>query len=303
MNEKNKISSFSVGEDKFDICYATELFHDSLRSLWKLCFNDTDEFIDFYFKELYKSQETLTVTSDGVLIASLQMIPYQIKLGEHIFDASYISGAMTHPDYRGKGLMAQLLHVSFEEMRKKDIPLSFLIPQEEWLFGFYQKFGYFKAFPKSYKKGNISFPAYVHENFKVWDCPEQMKPDDFYDYYIRFMSRQKNVVLKTKSQLNAALQDLFMDGGRIFVLNEGFKGIAFVVPNEEKVAIKELFGETHDQELELFMAVKNYYPGKELFIASINTPENKHYAGMIKIMSGINPELVTPDIYMSMMLD
>jgi len=136
---------------------------DSLRQLWKCCFpEDTERFISFYFDNVYANDETLVYVENNQPVASLQMIPYQIKAGDNLSWGGYISGAMTHPDYRKKGYMSQLLYASFDEMIKKGYDYTFLIPQEEWLIRVYAKYGF-----------RLCEPSYYPPENKVLKSPKQ----------------------------------------------------------------------------------------------------------------------------------
>ena len=115
---------------------------ETLMQMWKLCFSDTERFIRFYFDRVYANDETLVYTENDVPIASLQMIPYRIKTGDSFSWGGYISGAMTHPDYRKRGYMDKLLLTSFDEMIKKGYDYAFLIPQEKGLIKMYAKYGF-----------------------------------------------------------------------------------------------------------------------------------------------------------------
>ena len=48
---------------------------DEVKTLWKLCFNDSDEFTDLYFKMRYKDEVNRVIREDGKIISALQMIP------------------------------------------------------------------------------------------------------------------------------------------------------------------------------------------------------------------------------------
>ena len=73
---------------------------DEVKTLWKLCFNDSDEFTDLYFKMRYKDEVNRVIREDGKIISALQMIPYPMTFCDEVISTSYISGACTHPDYR-----------------------------------------------------------------------------------------------------------------------------------------------------------------------------------------------------------
>ena len=128
---------------------------ETLMQLWKWCFpRDSEDFVRFYFDKVYANEETLVYVEDEQPVASLQMIPFQIKTGENIFLGGYISGAMTHPDYRKKEYMSQLMNASFDEMQKKGYDYTFLIPQEKWLIQMYEKFGFHLCEPSFYPPEN-----------------------------------------------------------------------------------------------------------------------------------------------------
>lgn len=65
--------------------------------------------------------------------------------GEDIHTA-YISGACTHPDYRNRGVMHELLSQAFARMLHNNVALSTLIPAEPWLFDYYARSGYAPVF-------------------------------------------------------------------------------------------------------------------------------------------------------------
>jgi len=116
---------------------------EDLMQMWKLCFpQDTERFIRFYFDKIHANGETLVYEANGSPVASLQMIPFRLQIGDFLSWGGYISGAMTHPDHRKKGYMAQLLQASFDEMNQKGYDYTFLIPQEKWLVGLYEKYGF-----------------------------------------------------------------------------------------------------------------------------------------------------------------
>jgi len=144
---------------------------ETLMRLWKLCFpQDSDSFIRSYFDKIYANDKTLVYIDDEQPVASFQMIPYRLKTGETLLWGGYISGAMTHPDYRKKGYMAQLLNMSFNEMIKKGYDYAFLIPQEEWLIKMYEKFGFRLCEPSQEPPENIVLKSskqwsFIRQNF------------------------------------------------------------------------------------------------------------------------------------------
>lgn len=119
---------------------------DEVKTLWKLCFNDSDEFTDLYFKMRYKDEVNRVIREDGKIISALQMIPYPMTFCDEVISTSYISGACTHPDYRKHGAMKRLLKETHRCMYEDGVLLASLIPAEEWLFGYYARSGYAPVF-------------------------------------------------------------------------------------------------------------------------------------------------------------
>ena len=89
---------------------------EKVKALWKLCFDDSDQFIDMYFRLRYKSEINVVIESGNEVISALQMLPYPMSFFGKQVATSYISGACTHPDFRNRGVMRQLLSQAFARM-------------------------------------------------------------------------------------------------------------------------------------------------------------------------------------------
>lgn len=284
------------------IRFAEKKHIKSLRMMWKLCFSDTEEFISFYFNSVFKENQTLLYLIDDEPVASLQMIPYQIKIEDQIYNASYISGAMTHPNHRKNGYMRTLLYASFKEMGKIGMTFSFLIPQEQWLFGFYSDFGYINAFPIYSESVDLSdFNHATNLHVQEFSNPGKWQ-QELYPVYFSFLIQNNNAILKTEEQFNSFLTDLFIDGGKVFYLDN--QGIAFALPFKNTILIKELFYKSELIKENLFNAIYNsLHKNRAKYLVRKNDLKARN-AGMIKIIDKERYKGEMPQyIYMSMMLD
>jgi len=285
------------------IIYSTKELKPKLIEMWKLCFEDSDEFVQFYFDKVYQDNNTLVLLADNSIpVASLQILPYQIKIGEKIYNAGYISGAMTHPEHRKKGYMAQLLKAAAKQMKKQGFIFSFLIPQEEWLFDFYVKYGYEKAFPMTTENVN---PANIHaesERVEVYADFENLPLEQIYHLYSGFLTQKENVVLKTKEQFCFILEDLFIDEGYIFYLKEN--GIAFVVEDEDEsnaIFIKEILYTSNNCKQFLLSVIGKFFQTNKLTIENTQPSENSNLYGMIKVLDKSYAKIIPENIYMNTM--
>lgn len=218
--------------------------------LWRLSFNDSEEFIRLYFDRVYKEENTLVIEKNGQVVSALQMLPYTMTYYGTEISVAYISGACTLPSMRGKGLMRQLLQNAFEEMKYRSVAITALIPAEPWLFDYYQEQGYTEAF-------DYSENVYVRPEIPVY-APEitVMPPtvpsiDLLYDYFNRKIRERNCCVLHTKDDFITILRDLELSGAQMLTaldeLDEPI-GMAFVLPpdntlpkEKRQAYVKEFF--------------------------------------------------------------
>lgn len=55
---------------------------EKVKALWQLCFDDSEEFVEMYFRLRYKNEINVTIESGDEVISALQMIPYPMTFVE-----------------------------------------------------------------------------------------------------------------------------------------------------------------------------------------------------------------------------
>jgi len=105
------------------------MIKEQVKALWKICFDDSEEFVEMYFRLRYKTEVNVAIQSGDEVISALQMLPYPMTFGGETVQTSYISGACTHPDFRSKGVMRELLSQSFARMLRNGVHFSTLYRQ------------------------------------------------------------------------------------------------------------------------------------------------------------------------------
>lgn len=221
-------------------------------NLWRASFNDTEEFINLYFDRVYKEENSLVIERNGQIVSALQMLPYTMTWCGTEISVSYISGACTLPSMRGQGLMRQLLQNAFEEMKRRDVAVTALVPADPWLFDYYREQGYTEAF-------DYSEETYTRPETIVWEPnltiipPEVPSTELLYAYFNRKLRERPCCLLHTYDDFVTILRDLQQDGGQMLTaLNDQEQpvGMAFVLPpepaetlfdTEKHVYIKEMF--------------------------------------------------------------
>ena len=54
---------------------------EQVKKLWKLCFNDSDELTEMYFRLRYNNEVNIAIQSGEEVIAALQILPYPMTFG------------------------------------------------------------------------------------------------------------------------------------------------------------------------------------------------------------------------------
>ncbi len=202
--------------------------------LWKLCFGDSDEFIQFYFDRKYKEENTFTLYKEGKLICVLQAIPYIITINNLNYSAAYISGACTHPQHRNQHCMSNLLKETLEELKKRNIDFVFLIPQEQWLYEFYAKFGFKPLLTNHIEK--IQKPT-IQPVFSVINNSECVnKKKILYDLYKKH-SVIENCINHTEQDFYDCMDEVYVSKGTILTIETENKTVAFATANETRLEI------------------------------------------------------------------
>ncbi len=110
---------------------------EALKALWIECFPKDIEYSEFFFKNIFRKDCAVVFEEEGELLGMIHSFPRTLMtpLGE--ISAKYIYGVGTTKEARGRGIAGRLL--ASEEC---DCDVLLLIPQNESLFAFYEKYGF-----------------------------------------------------------------------------------------------------------------------------------------------------------------
>jgi predicted acetyltransferase len=228
---------------------------EQVKDLWRICFNDTEDFIDMYFRLRYKEEKSLYIQKDNMVISALQLIPYPMTFCSTTIQTSYISGACTHPDYRKKGAMHKLLIQAFVRMYSEGILISTLIPEQPRLVDYYSCMGYVSVFNYSKRVLNWKFAEISETDENIRIERDVKYQDDIYDYFNRKMSERLCCIQHTKADFGVILAELSLSKGNLFLAvreeERKIEGIAFMIAKKEIGYINELFAESQEIENKL----------------------------------------------------
>lgn len=272
---------------------------DKVRELWKLCFNDSEAFIEMYFQMRYNSDINIAIESGEEVIAALQMLPYPMTLFGNVIQTAYISGACTHPDYRNRGAMRELLTQAFSQMYRRDKTLTTLIPAEPWLFDYYARMGYATVF--YYGKRTFRISTNEAENASETPDLKLLNENAFYkskiittydeaayQYLNQKLHQRPSCIQHTSTDFHVILSDLQLGNGRIFTLTYRQKIVALAVayPDTDPFTLQigELLADNSEAEQRLLNRICRETKATTLNITTPPSREEAYPLGMARII-------------------
>lgn len=258
---------------------------EKIKALWELCFDDSKEFVEMYFRLRYKKETNVAIESGDEVISALQMIPYPMTFCKNMVHTSYISGACTHPDFRGKGVMRELLSQTFTKMFHNGIHFGTLIPAEPWLFDYYARMGFASVFHYSTKE--ITVPEVIPAN-KIAVTPITECREDIYHYLNKKLAERPCCIQHTFEDFQVIIADLSLSDGILFVARKEDKidGIAILYKEDKQVIINELLAETKDAEDSLLHHIKQYSGDRHIIqLLPPHNEQTRYPLGMARIIN------------------
>lgn len=255
--------------------------------LWQTVFGDTDEFVRFYFDRKYSDANTVVAYAHDRLISMLQMLPYPMTWEGQVTEVSYVSGAATLPEARGKGLMGSLLKESFLIMRERKLLFSVLIPQEQGLYDYYAGYGYAAVFFRAEDCPVVSFPITGTSSvFRLSLHEYREMSENLYAYFHAELLKRPDCVQHPEDDFYAIIEDLYGEGGEIRIFCDSknrLKGLLLALPEESCVVIKELLT---DSELEKEALIASFFPRgqKILYRRPAHAGDQLIASGMLRII-------------------
>ena len=115
-------------------------------SVWNESFGDSEDDIRFFLDSRYIPENTVVYEHGGKIVSVLFLLDGYMHINGADYPSYYLYAACTLIEFRGKGIMAQMLSFakSLSESRNKNFIV--LKPGEKSLFGYYEKFGYKTVF-------------------------------------------------------------------------------------------------------------------------------------------------------------
>jgi GNAT superfamily N-acetyltransferase len=142
---------------------------EEMARLWQICFGDDMSYIRNFFSRRFKSSGALVYLSDRKAAAMLFTLPAALRLNGADEPTQYIYAVCTHPDYRKRGIMGELMEAAWEYALKRGERFSVLLPASDGLYVYYGRMGYLEYFKRRRIEGAFAVRDYADDCAFV-DC-------------------------------------------------------------------------------------------------------------------------------------
>ncbi len=120
------------------------------KELWRLCFGDADGYVEEYYKNRYRAEETLVLKEGGVVQSMLAGLPMALRSADgRFFPGRYVYALATHPESRGEGFGGFLLKYADYRFQEENMACALVVPAEPSLHSYFARAGFREAFVHS----------------------------------------------------------------------------------------------------------------------------------------------------------
>lgn len=213
---------------------------EQVKALWSQCFDDTPAFVQWYFRQYYRQENTLGIFSGEQLLASAQVIPYQIRLRGSDMSCGYVVGVDTAPEARNRGYARTLLLHCLQLQRERIQHISLLMPFEGQ---FYYRYGW----PFCYFHQQMELaPSQLRCAAKPWGTVQtitwQQAAAILPPIYQTFVQHYDGTVQRSAQNWKNLLEDAALESTTCYVImqNDQAAGYCLWADMPNKVLIREM---------------------------------------------------------------
>lgn len=249
-----------------EIRYGNDTDKIKAEYIWKECFIDSENEVDFYFNELYKKENFLLLEDDEKNIrASLYENPYEMVINGEKVSSFYIVAVAVSPQYRGRGYMGELIRYSLKNAKRKGLDFIFLSPINTEI---YKKYGF--GYISNLEKYNIAMKDIPFEKIdkkyeikKVFD--EKDIDKNLLTIYNKKMKDNFAYLKRDENYYKRILKEMKNENGEIYIFYSGIEPAGYIsfYKREENIEIREFFGmdkKVIESMYTFIKTYKEYYP-------------------------------------------
>lgn len=218
-----------------NIRYAKPIDKDQVVSVWNYCFEDGEDFVKYYFENVYDENNTIIIEENDEVLSALQLNKYTIDLRDNKYDVSYVVGVSSKPEVRGLGYMKHLMAYTLEELYKNGEIVSLLMAIDYRL---YKRYGFDHCYDQ------IQYNLRTEEllGFRL---SSKLRKATFEDaetlsrIYTKAMESLNGYAVRDKAYFNRFMKEVSSESGYIYIDEENNSYIVYYI-QEDTFFVREL---------------------------------------------------------------
>ena len=211
-----------------NIRYAKPIDKEQVVSVWNYCFEDGEDFVKYYFENVYDENNTIIIEENDEVLSALQLNKYTIDLRDNKYDVSYVVGVSSKPEVRGLGYMKHLMTYTLEELYKNGEIVSLLMAIDYRL---YKRYGFDHCYDQ------IQYNLRTDEllGFRL---SSKLRKATFEDaetlsrIYTKAMESLNGYAVRDEVYFNRFIKEVSSESGYIYIDEENNSYIAYYIQGD-----------------------------------------------------------------------
>ena len=211
-----------------NIRYAKPIDKEQVISVWNYCFEDGEDFVKYYFENVYDENNTIIIEENDEVLSALQLNKYTIDLRDNKYDVSYVVGVSSKPEVRGLGYMKHLMTYTLEELYKNGEIVSLLMAIDYRL---YKRYGFDHCYDQ------IQYNLRTDEllGFRL---SSKLRKATFEDaetlsrIYTKAMESLNGYAVRDEAYFNRFIKEVSSESGYIYIDEENNSYIAYYIQGD-----------------------------------------------------------------------
>ena len=211
-----------------NIRYAKPIDKEQVVSVWNYCFEDGEDFVKYYFENVYDENNTIIIEENDEVLSALQLNKYTIDIRDNKYDVSYVVGVSSKPEVRGLGYMKHLMTYTLEELYKNGEIVSLLMAIDYRL---YKRYGFDHCYDQ------IQYNLRTDEllGFRL---SSKLRKATFEDaetlsrIYTKAMESLNGYAVRDEAYFNRFMKEVSSESGYIYIDEENNSYIAYYIQGD-----------------------------------------------------------------------
>lgn len=229
----------------------------ALKKLWKICFQDSDEFIEWFFKNRFIPDLCICLEENEQIVTAMYAYPLHIKLRGVIVPSAMLCGFCTHPDFRHKGYLRRCFHQLMQTLSNHSIAMTVLTPVRE---NGYDEYGHHSSTLSQYLTFTAKDIPNSETNFEKLDL--QKDAGALFWAYHDFSQSYSGMVSRSMSDMALKCADYLSDFAQCICIKSKGKIEAYCIYyiSDKMITAAETVAQSPSQYEQIIFSLSKLYP-------------------------------------------